>query len=203
MSETFWIALVGITGTAVVAIINAWLHSRTTKLQLSATGDEHREQLNHQRDEARRGRIIEVRKSYLMPLRELLHSIWATQSSYHAAADQLSFSPEQTMSTEIWENFLKWQTSMIDLTKQVVSYTAQLSDSTLNNSINVYFEEESDRAAQLAPLVRDSQSLVGDELASNTRQLKEMLEKSRKARETQLLQINQRIEKLLAGEPTA
>src|ERR687892_1431507 len=78
MSETVLIASIGVAGTAfagiVVALVTGLLNYHNQKLQLKSQGETLDKELKHQQEEMKRSRIVETRKTYLVPLREHLVS---------------------------------------------------------------------------------------------------------------------------------
>jgi hypothetical protein len=64
----------GIIGAAIAGLITY----KTTSRQVQARLDELRQQLQQEREEARRGRLIEARKTYLLPLRTEISNVYGT-----------------------------------------------------------------------------------------------------------------------------
>lgn len=75
-SDIVWVAVAGaiatVLGTLGAALLTGRIQGRTLKMQLEASESQLARQLEHQRREAHITRLVEVRKTHLLPIREVL-----------------------------------------------------------------------------------------------------------------------------------
>ena len=198
MSETVLIASIGVAGTAfagiVVALVTGLLNYHNQKLQLKSQGETLDKELKHQQEEMKRSRIVETRKTYLVPLREHLVSWLAAINVSQGAMTQLTtadvtyFTPEQL--GQLKDYAQQWQASAI---VSFMSFISQMSDGILEDQLLELWKNESSGAAKVAQTVNDGTA------ATNIEALVELVSQVATESKGILLLINKRIEEVLTG----
>jgi len=209
MPDTTIIALVGIISaafagaiTAIVTGLFSWLNLRK---QLDSQIGSLREELHQRNEEARRARLSDTRKIYLIPLREHLLGILASILGYHRAAEQLvtaNFgSLPEGQGEQLTENYRHWQQMIADASADYAIYTTQISDPLLLELVEGLWSNEVQAASQFDPFVASAGAFFSDEIEYG--RFKSLLDGTRNDRSILLLKMNKRIEALLAGEETS
>jgi len=208
MSDTVIIAFLGIAGTAlsgiIAAVVTGLFNRSTLQKQLDSQIGSLREELGQRNEEARRARLSDTRKTYLIPLREKLLGILASILAYHGAAAQWATtnfgSTTQGEIDELTENLQHWQQTLADASADYATYTTQISDPLLLELVEALWRNEVQAGSKLSPFV------VSGTWYSNPieyQQFRELLDGTRNDRSELLIKMNNRIEELLAGEDTS
>jgi type VI protein secretion system component VasK len=99
MSEAL-VALIAAASGIFGAAISGWITYRTTNRQVQARLDELREQLQQDRKEARKGRLIEARKDNLHLLREVLSNPYSYYLNMRVNAMRIELLKEKGLPAE-------------------------------------------------------------------------------------------------------
>ncbi|MCJ7514502.1 MAG: hypothetical protein MUO89_00815 [Dehalococcoidia bacterium] len=219
MSDVMLIAILGIAGTLLGAIagaaITGFISYRNTNLQINARKAELKEQLEHQRSEARRRWLVEDRKQYLVPLRETVNK-WVVELT--RMIDQINNVGRVIKRPKVYPLLYKEdsvepqrqtleaiQGRMKDL-KETLEGLYGLYDEELSLYINTVLSMELDVSINSYPILNyQMQTWFTKSGKSATELLDDALQKNRKASldlRKQLQQVNKRIEELLIGDET-
>ena len=210
MSDLLLGAIIGAGRALIGSIIGAMISYRTNKAQINARTIEQQQLLKHQELEARRSRLIETRKSYLIPLREtaskwvveLTRMIDQTDSlgkalKMHEQYPFLYPKPESSQKQAIEEI----EARMKALKEELEVLRGQVSDTKLNDAVDNVLFRELDVSVSSWPILhstwdewksgkKDVNSVDGalDEIRTTSVELRDHLQL-----------VNKRVEELLSG----
>lgn len=150
MTDITWAAIIGVAGTLLGSLAGGLISYCIAKKQSEIRLKELHKQIEHQERESRRDRLIEIRKPYLLPLRETV-SKWVIELTH--LVDQINVFGESLKSHEQYpflyqkpepqeEKLKEIENKMKDLEEQIEFWQGQISDSELNDFIvGVLFQE--------------------------------------------------------------
>jgi len=194
-------AIIGLAGAAVGSGITAFFSYKSTKLQLGANRADLQLRLESQAKEARRDRLIETRKVYLLPLSQAISkwvesTIQETNMSVRREESKRKgeFDPENSALAlkEAMDKCREW-------TSRVTNMRGQISDKTLDNLIEDAATLMSDVNAARMPILR----LLNNAAGTDTNTLIAASEEERRLvrlLHDHLIRANKRIEELLSGD---
>jgi len=187
-----------------------------TKLQLDSRREEFTQEIRHQQEEARRDRVVEARKGYLVPLRDKLIAWLDATVDISGALAQLQIAVETQGGTGEYQRLAQGLAVQVESGQmrgsELARYLAQVSDATLVTLLMEASSAEAERFPQVLERVRSAHRL-GAASASGNADLESLDAELQKwtatitsivtEREKRLLAVSKRIEQLLAGDESA
>ncbi len=174
-----------------------------TKSQNDARLDELRLRLDRESEEAKRNRVIEARKSYLVPLREVLSKWLRASNDNYSAAVRFQAAQEKGDEARLRETFIELLKQMEEsrgLSIQLDIHRGQISDAKLDQLIERATKADSNTAVERMRLVdwlNKNAALDAATIRAEWSRYEAILSQLR----AELVPINKRIEELLSGEP--
>lgn len=220
MSDAVLIALFGIIGTALSALLGAvatgYITYRATKLQLNTQLETLGQQIRHQQEEARRNRIVEARKGYLMPLRkELLnyiHESTSQQGIFISMELASQAGVDASAHFKLLENFKAQCEATFEASKKLHEYLGQISDSSLAALIDDLFGSETKSLPRLLSLAQSAMAFGasirsgqadGETLTAEFQRQMSEIKTLGSQRQVRLTAVNKKIEELLSGDESS
>ena len=201
MSDIVWVALFGVAGTVLVAIVSGYITYRVTKSQSNTRSDELRLQLAYQEQEAQRDRLVEARKGYLIPIREVM-SEWMQGSNAVVMAiarvQAAKVGDNSKRYKEEVENFNLTSERIQQSSSKLETLRGQISDRTLQEEIGTAQKAQE----ALSPAILKLTRLFNDATAS-TKLIETALVEFNSIRDqlrAKLIDVNKRVEELMTGE---
>lgn len=204
MSDIILGALIGVGGAALGSIITGIIAYYRSKQQISARSQELSQQLAYNEQQARINRQIKLRERSLIPLKEAVSKWLVAQNKeqvmivrMETAYNKKSDSKEIAQEIKLWEESGK---NNLQVTSELEALQGQLSDSTLNQMIEIAKEscwEASQEGIRLLFIISNPKDSDTNLMLRTIKEYRSHLNKLR----GYLFTVNKRIDDLLIGEP--
>jgi len=212
MSDVVLIAIITALSTLIASGIGGYFIYIATRSQTRARNVELEQQLKHQEREARRSRLIETRRRYLIPLREVV-SKWVIELHHFineveklgveiGNQKQYSYSSREGGKLRGQALLNEIRSKMEALRGELEIALGQVTDKKLSNVINELLFKEISVRLDSWPILSYEMNLWmkrGTSIASINKALDDIKVASRKLQD-HLQQVNKRIEELLIGD---
>ena len=193
-------ALIGLGGSIIVAVVSYGM----ARLQVNARHAEFIENLKHQREESKATRLIESRKGYLIPLREII-SRWMTTAHNGISAVGRVQAIEREKPVRVLERnqeieyLNKVLEEGFEISSELEILRGQSSDLILDGLISEVQKSQKEQGIRMLSLTRlfnESKDVSMNVLEKAAKENEDILKQLR----AKLIETNKRIEQLLVGE---
>ncbi len=143
MSEAIIGTIIAVAGTLLGSGLGVWLSFKSTKAQIEAQSAQQERQLQHERLLSRTKTLIEIRKEYLLPLKETIGQ-WTEQARKTAnlfAIDSKNRAPGVS-NAELSKQTAEALRRGRKITSKLYELRGQLSDSVLGKLVDELFDQQ-------------------------------------------------------------
>lgn len=205
MSDAILVALVAIIAAAMSGLLGAAISAlvtyKITNRQVQARHDELLQQLQHDREEARRGRLIEARKTYLLPLRTEVSNVYGACMAFMSSTFSIGILKDSGLPTDVKQFMEQVDAAKDTFTRfpQVINpLMGQIADPILRELISPYTIRLGGLATQTTLLYRTLERFGPK--ADGIEKLMNDIGESVNTLYPETLAVNKRIEDLLSGD---
>jgi hypothetical protein len=198
-----WVAIIAAASGIIGAAISGAITYKITSRQVQARLDELRQQLQHDREEARRGRLIEARKTYLVPLRTEISNVYGACITFMSNTFLIGILKEGGLPTDA-RGPLKQVMEQVDAAahtftsfpKVINPLIEQIADPNLHELISSYNNKLGGLSTQITLLYRTLEA--SEPKSDGIEKLMNDIAESVNTILPETLAVNQRIENLLS-----
>jgi hypothetical protein len=186
-----WVAFIAAGSAIMGAAISGLITYITTRRQVQARLDELRQQLQQDREEARKGRLIEARKGTLLLLREALSNSYSYYQNMRVNAMRIEFLKEKGLPTDPIMNAMSNdpRDPVTNFTEVVSPLIEQIADQVLLDLARSYYD-----------LIVELLSPIFQAMQADSDLTILLDNKNTVPVTTAMLAVNRRIEELLCGD---